>query len=119
MSKKIKGEQKKFLGETLNQYDKALDEAINQLDKKNREQNHKISSLTNSFDNEYLEKDVEGNMTALENSKDGMVINQFVGNSVSRAWKVATEAEKVKKSSDALQAINIIMGGLIILQNTA
>ena len=52
-------------------------------------------------------------------SKDGMVINQFVGNSVSRAWKLATEAEKVKKSSDALQAINIIMGGLIILQNTA
>ena len=48
-----------------------------------------------------------------------MVINQFVGNSVSRAWKLATEAEKVKKSSDALQAINIIMGGLIILQNTA
>ena len=30
MSKKIKDEQKKFLGETLNQYDKALDEAINQ-----------------------------------------------------------------------------------------
>ena len=74
MSKKIKDEQKKFLGETLNQYDKALDEAINQLDKKNREQNHKISSLVNSFDNEYLEKDVEGNMTTLENSKDGMVI---------------------------------------------
>ena len=52
-------------------------------------------------------------------SKDGMVINQFVGNSVSRAWKLATEAEKVKKSSDVLQAINIIMGGLIILQNIA
>ena len=80
MSKKIKDEQKKFLGETLNQYDKALDEAINQLDKKNREQNHKISSLVNSFDNEYLEKDVEGNMTALENSKDGMVIiNEIQG----------------------------------------
>ena len=74
MSKKIKNEQKKFLGETLNQYDKALNEGINQLDKKNREQNHKISSLVNSFDNEYLEKDVEGNMTTLENSKDGMVI---------------------------------------------
>ena len=81
MSKKIKDEQKKFLGETLNQYDKALDEAINQLDKKNREQNHKISSLVNSFDNEYLEKDVEGNMTTLENSKDGMVIiNEIQGN---------------------------------------
>lgn len=80
MSKKIKDEQKKFLGETLNQYDKALNEGINQLDKKNREQNHKISSLTNSFDNEYLEKDVEGNMTALENSKDGMVIiNEIQG----------------------------------------
>ena len=80
MSKKIKNEQKKFLGETLNQYDKALDEAINQLDKKNREQNHKISSLVNSFDNEYLEKDVEGNMTTLENSKDGMVIiNEIQG----------------------------------------
>ena len=80
MSKKIKDEQKKFLGETLNQYDKALDEAINQLDKKNREQNHKISSLVNSFDNEYLEKDVEGNMTTLENSKDGMVIiNEIQG----------------------------------------
>ena len=80
MSKKIKDEQKKFLGETLNQYDKALDEAINQLDKKNREQNHKISSLVNSFDNEYLEKDVEGNITALENSKDGMVIiNEIQG----------------------------------------
>ena len=81
MSKKIKNEQKKFLGETLNQYDKALDEAINQLDKKNREQNHKISSLVNSFDNEYLEKDIEGNMTTLENSKDGMVIiNEIQGN---------------------------------------
>ena len=81
MSKKIKNEQKKFLGETLNQYDKALDKAINQLDKKNREQNHKISSLVNSFDNEYLEKDVEGNMTTLENSKDGMVIiNEIQGN---------------------------------------
>ena len=80
MSKKIKDEQKKFLGETLNQYDKALDEVINQLDKKNREQNHKISSLVNSFDNEYLEKDVEGNMTTLENSKDGMVIiNEIQG----------------------------------------
>ena len=80
MSKKIKNEQKKFLGETLNQYDKALNEGINQLDKKNREQNHKISSLVNSFDNEYLEKDVEGNMTALENSKDGMVIiNEIQG----------------------------------------
>ena len=80
MSRKIKNEQKKFLGETLNQYDKALDEAINQLDKKNREQNHKISSLVNSFDNEYLEKDVEGNMTTLENSKDGMVIiNEIQG----------------------------------------
>ena len=80
MSKKIKDEQKKFLGETLNQYDKALDETINQLDKKNREQNHKISSLVNSFDNEYLEKDVEGNMTTLENSKDGMVIiNEIQG----------------------------------------
>ena len=33
-------------------------------------------------------------------SKDGMIINQFVGNSVSRAWKLATEAEKVKKSSE-------------------
>ena len=81
MSKKIKNEQKKFLGETLNQYDKALDEGIAQLDKKNREQNHKISSLVNSFDNEYLEKDVEGNMTTLENSKDGMVIiNEIQGN---------------------------------------
>ena len=80
MSRKIKNEQKKFLGETLNQYDKALDEAINQLDKKNREQNHKISSLVNSFDNEYLEKDIEGNMTTLENSKDGMVIiNEIQG----------------------------------------
>ena len=80
MSKKIKNEQKKFLGETLNQYDKALNEGINQLDKKNREQNHKISSLVNSFDNEYLEKDVEGNMTTLENSKDGMVIiNEIQG----------------------------------------
>ena len=81
MSKKIKNEQKKFLGETLNQYDKALNEGIDQLDKKNREQNHKISSLVNSFDNEYLEKDVEGNMTTLENSKDGMVIiNEIQGN---------------------------------------
>ena len=80
MSRKIKGEQKKFLGETLNQYDKALNEGIAQLDKKNREQNHKISSLVNSFDNEYLEKDVEGNMTTLENSKDGMVIiNEIQG----------------------------------------
>ncbi len=80
MSKKIKNEQKKFLGETLNQYDKALSEGIEQLDKKNREQNHKISSLVNSFDNEYLEKDVEGNMTTLENSKDGMVIiNEIQG----------------------------------------
>ena len=52
-------------------------------------------------------------------SKDGMVINQFVGNSVSRAWKLAAEAEKVKKSSDALQAVHIIMGGSIILQNIA
>ena len=64
-------------------YDSRVNNQIDRIEKKNREQNHKISILTNELDNDYLSKTEESSVISLDHSKEGMVyIDELEGNTM-------------------------------------
>lgn len=74
---------KELVGRGLNSYHTKSLQQMNRIEKKNKEQNHKISILTNELDNDYLTKTEEGSVISLEHSKEGMVyLDELQGNTL-------------------------------------
>ena len=74
---------KQLIGKSLNAYNNKVLQQIDRIEKKNEQQNHKISMLTNELDNDYLTKSEEGSVISLDHSKEGMVyIDSLEGNTL-------------------------------------
>ena len=74
---------KELVGRSLGSYHTRTLQQIDRIEKKNKEQNHKISILTNELDNDYLTKTEEGSVVSLEHSKEGMVyLDELQGNTL-------------------------------------
>ena len=74
---------KELVGRGLDSYHTKALQQIDRIDKKNKEQNHKISILSNELDNDYLTKTEEGSVVSLEHSKEGMVyLDELQGNTL-------------------------------------
>ena len=74
---------KQLIGKSLNAYNNKVLQQIDRIEKKNKQQNHKISMLTNELDNDYLTKTEEGSVISLEHSKEGMVyLDEIQGNTL-------------------------------------
>ena len=74
---------KELVGRGLNSYHTKALQQIDRIEKKNKEQNHKISILSNELDNDYLTKTEEGSVISLEHSKEGMVyLDELQGNTL-------------------------------------
>lgn len=74
---------KELVGRGLHSYHTKSLQQIDRIEKKNKEQNHKISILTNELDNDYLTKTEEGSVISLEHSKEGMVyLDELQGNTL-------------------------------------
>ena len=74
---------KQLIGKSLNAYNNKVLQQIDRIEKKNKQQNHKISMLTNELDNDYLTKTEEGSVISLDHSKEGMVyIDSLEGNTL-------------------------------------
>lgn len=74
---------KELLGRNLNSYHAKAKQLLTDIEKKNKEQNHKISVLTNKLDNDYLTKTEEGSVISLDYSKEGMVyLDELQGNTM-------------------------------------
>lgn len=74
---------KELVGRSLDSYHTKTLQQIDRIEKKNREQNHKISILTNELDNDYLTKTEEGSAVFLEHSKEGMIyLDELQGNTL-------------------------------------
>ena len=74
---------KELVGRGLNSYHTKSLQQIDRIEKKNKEQNHKISILSNELDNDYLTKTEEGSVVSLEHSKEGMVyLDELQGNTL-------------------------------------
>ena len=74
---------KELLGRNLNSYHVKAKQLLTDIENKNKEQNHKISVLTNKLDNDYLTKTEEGSVISLDYSKEGMVyLDELQGNTM-------------------------------------
>ena len=74
---------KELVGRGLDSYHTKSLQQIDRIEKKNKQQNHKISILSNELDNDYLTKTEEGSVISLEHSKEGMVyIDGLEGNTL-------------------------------------
>ena len=74
---------KELVGRGLHSYHTKALQQMNRIEKKNKEQNHKISILTNELNNDYLTKTEEGSVVSLEHSKEGMVyLDELQGNTL-------------------------------------
>ena len=74
---------KELVGKGLHSYHTKALQQIDRIEKKNKEQNHKISILSNELDNDYLTKTEEGSVVSLEYSKEGMVyLDKLQGNTL-------------------------------------
>lgn len=74
---------KELVGRGLDSYHTKTLQQIDRIEKKNKEQNHKISILSNELDNDYLTKTEEGSVISLEHSKEGMVyLDELQGNTL-------------------------------------
>lgn len=74
---------KELVGRGLHSYHTKALQQMDRIEKKNKEQNHKISILTNELDNDYLTKTEEGSVISLEHSKEGMVyLDELQGNTL-------------------------------------
>lgn len=74
---------KELVGRGLHSYHTKSLQQIDRIEKKNKEQNHKISILTNELDNDYLTKTEEGSVVYLEHSKEGMIyLDELQGNTL-------------------------------------
>lgn len=78
-----KNKVKELVGRGLNSYHTKALQQMDRIEKKNKEQNHKISILSNELDNDYLTKTEEGSVISLEHSKEGMVyLDSLEGNTM-------------------------------------
>lgn len=78
-----KNKVKELVGRGLNSYHTKALQQMDRIEKKNKEQNHKISILSNELDNDYLTKTEEGSVISLEHSKEGMVyLDELQGNTL-------------------------------------
>ena len=78
-----KNKVKELVGRGLHSYHTKALQQIHRIEKKNKEQNHKISILSNELDNDYLTKTEEGSVVSLEHSKEGMVyLDELQGNTL-------------------------------------
>lgn len=74
---------KELVGRGLGSYHTKALQQMDRIEKKNKEQNHKISILSNELDNDYLTKTEEGSVISLEHSKEGMVyLDELQGNTL-------------------------------------
>lgn len=74
---------KELVGRGLHSYHTKALQQMDRIEKKNKEQNHKISILTNELDNDYLTKTEEGSVVSLEHSKEGMIyLDELQGNTL-------------------------------------
>ena len=74
---------KELVGRSLNSYHTKSLQQMDRIEKKNKQQNHKISILSNELDNDYLTKTEEGSVISLEHSKEGMVyLDELQGNTL-------------------------------------
>ena len=74
---------KELVGRGLDSYHTKSLQQIDRIEKKNKQQNHKISILSNELDNDYLTKTEEGSVVSLEYSKEGMVyLDELQGNTL-------------------------------------
>lgn len=74
---------KELVGRGLDSYHTKSLQQMDRIEKKNKEQNHKISILSNELDNDYLTKTEEGSVISLEHSKEGMVyLDELQGNTL-------------------------------------
>ena len=74
---------KELVGRGLHSYHTKALQQMDRIEKKNKEQNHKISILSNELDNDYLTKTEEGSVVSLEHSKEGMVyLDELQGNTL-------------------------------------
>ena len=74
---------KELVGRGLDSYHTKALQQMDRIEKKNKEQNHKISILSNELDNDYLTKTEEGSVISLEHSKEGMVyLDELQGNTL-------------------------------------
>ena len=74
---------KELVGRGLGSYHTKALQQMDRIEKKNKEQSHKISILTNELDNDYLTKTEEGSVISLEHSKEGMVyLDELEGNTL-------------------------------------
>lgn len=74
---------KELVGRGLHSYHTKALQQIDRIEKKNKQQNHKISILSNELDNDYLTKTEEGSVVSLEHSKEGMVyLDELQGNTL-------------------------------------
>lgn len=74
---------KELVGRGLDSYHTKALQQMDRIEKKNKEQNHKISILSNELDNDYLTKSEEGSVISLEHSKEGMVyLDELQGNTL-------------------------------------
>ena len=109
MSKGNKEEQKWLLGESLNQYDRSLKEELGKVEKRNREQNHKISALINTFDDDYIKKEEENTNISLDYSKEGIVIvDDIKGNTLVNNVKDSNK-ELVLNGDIDTQGVNVTL----------
>ena len=78
-----KNKVKELVGRGLHSYHTKALQQMDRIEKKNKEQNHKISILSNELDNDYLTKTEEGSVISLEHSKEGMVyLDELQGNTL-------------------------------------
>ena len=78
-----KNKVKELVGRGLHSYHTKALQQVDRIEKKNKEQNHKISILSNELDNDYLTKTEEGSVISLEHSKEGMVyLDELQGNTL-------------------------------------
>ena len=74
---------KELVGRGLGSYHTKSLQQMDRIEKKNKEQSHKISILSNELDNDYLTKTEEGSIVSLEHSKEGMVyLDELQGNTL-------------------------------------
>ncbi len=74
---------KELVGRGLHSYHTKALQQVDRIEKKNKEQNHKISILSNELDNDYLNKTEEGSVISLEHSKEGMIyLDELQGNTL-------------------------------------
>ena len=74
---------KELVGRGLDSYHTKSLQQMDRIEKKNKQQNHKISMLTNELDNDYITKTEEVSVVSLEHSKEGMVyLDKLQGNTL-------------------------------------